>query len=45
MEVVVKYNLENRLGGERRPVPADSIAGVSLSGLTETAGMGSQALL
>ena len=33
------------MGGERRPVPADSTAGVSLSGLTETAGMGSQALL
>ena len=42
MEAAAKYDLENRLGGERRPVPADSTAGVSLSGL---AGMGSQALL
>ena len=45
MEAAAKHDLENRLGGERRPVPADSTAGVSLSGLTESAGMGSQVLL
>jgi hypothetical protein len=45
MEAAAKHDLENRLGGGRRPVPADSTAGVSLSGLTESARMGSQALL
>ena len=45
MEAAAKYDLENRLGGERRPVPADSTAGVSLSGLTNRARTGSQDLL
>ena len=41
MEAVAKYDLENRLGGERRPIPADSTVRVSLLGLLETAGIGS----
>ena len=45
MEAAAKHDLKNRLGGERRPVPADSTAGVSLSGLTELAGIGSPVLL
>lgn len=45
MEAAAKHDMENRLGGERRPVPPDSTAGVSLSGLTDVLGMGSQVLL
>jgi len=36
MEATAKQELECRLGSLRRPVPADSTAGVSLSGLTES---------
>ncbi len=42
MEAAAKTDMETRLGGERRPVPADSTAGVSLSGLTDLAITGSQ---
>ena len=35
IEAAAKHDIENRLGGQRRPIPADSIAGVSLSGLTD----------
>lgn len=35
MEATAKQDLDSRLGTTRRPVPADSTAGVSLSGLTE----------
>ena len=42
MEAAAKQDLEDRLGGQRRFVPADSTAGVSLSGLTEPAEMGNQ---
>ena len=45
MEAAAKHDMENRLGGGRGPVPADSTAGVSLSGLTESAEKSSQALL
>ena len=45
MEAAAKHDMENRLGGGRRPVPADSSAGVSLSGLTESAEISSQAIL
>jgi hypothetical protein len=45
MEAAAEHDLDTCLGGERRPVPVESTAGVSLSGLTGTAGMGSQALL
>ncbi len=44
MEAAAKHDLAGRLGGGRRPVPPDSTAGVSLSGLTEPAGMGTQIL-
>ena len=45
MEAAAEHDLDNILGSERRPVFADSTAGVSLSGLTETAGIEPQALL
>ena len=45
MEAAAKHDMENRLGGGRRLVPADSSAGVSLSGLTESAEILSQAIL
>jgi hypothetical protein len=35
MEATAKHDLENRLGNQYRSVPADSTAGVSLSGLTQ----------
>lgn len=35
MEAAAKYNIENRLGGQHRPIPADSTAGVSLSVLID----------
>ncbi|KFZ14248.1 hypothetical protein V501_03333 [Pseudogymnoascus sp. VKM F-4519 (FW-2642)] len=35
MEHAARKELEQRLGATHRPVPADSSAGVSLSGLTE----------
>lgn len=41
MEAAAKHDMEKRLG-ERRPVPADSTAGVSLSGLTDVARTRSQ---
>jgi len=34
MEAIARQDLDTRLGTMRRPVPADSTAGVSLSGLT-----------
>ena len=42
MEAAAKEKLEGRLGGKRRSIPTDSTAGVSLSGLTQSAGMGTQ---
>ncbi|XTI90352.1 hypothetical protein V2W45_1245369 [Cenococcum geophilum] len=36
MEATAKQDLESRLGSSRRPVPAESTAGVSLSGLTSS---------
>lgn len=36
MEETAKQDLESRLGSSRRPVPAESTAGVSLSGLTSS---------
>lgn len=42
MEAAAKQDLEGRLGGRRRSIPADSTAGVSLSGLIESVGMGTR---
>ncbi|KFY98359.1 hypothetical protein V500_01724 [Pseudogymnoascus sp. VKM F-4518 (FW-2643)] len=39
MEHAARKELEQRLGATHRPVPADSSAGVSLSGLTEHSGV------
>lgn len=36
MEATAKQELESRLGSPKRPIPADSTAGVSLSGLTSS---------
>ena len=36
MEAAAKQDLKGRLGSPRKQAPADSSAGVSLSGLTET---------
>ncbi len=36
MEATARQDLEGRLGSPRETVPADSTAGVSLSGLTES---------
>lgn len=36
MEATAKEDLKSRLGSPRRPIPADSTAGVSLSGLTSS---------
>ncbi|KAE8441083.1 hypothetical protein EG329_005878 [Mollisiaceae sp. DMI_Dod_QoI] len=36
MEAMAKQHLDNRLGTKRRPMPPDSTAGVSLSGLSES---------
>lgn len=44
MKAAAKHDLAGRLDGGRRPVPPDSTAGVSLSDLTEPAGMRNQIL-
>ena len=46
MEATPKQDLDGRLGTTRRPIPADSTAGVSLSGLTDSGlrGIASQVL-
>ena len=44
-EAAAKHDLAGRLDGGRRSIPPDSTVGVSLSGLTEPAGMGTQILI
>ena len=36
MEVIARQDLVRRLGSKRHPIPADSTAGVSITGLTES---------
>ncbi len=44
MKAAAKHDLAGRLGDGRRPVPSNFTARVSLSGLTEPAGMETQIL-